>query len=330
MPLKIGLIGTGWFSKKHADMLSKMDGVQVQAICGSSVEKAELMAKDYGAKSYGQLTEMLDKEKLDAVYICVPPFAHGEIEQQLIERGIPFMVEKPLGVDVQTPKSIVDEVKKKSLITSVGYHFRYSQSVQRLKEEMENHTIGLVSGSWMGSMPQVPWWRKQEGSGGQFIEQTTHIVDLVRYIAGEVEEVYAAFGNRVMKEKFDQVTVHDIGSVTMKLESGVVAQLSNTCILPEGVSQVNMNYFTDQGMVTWQPGQVTISEPTSKVEKVFRSENPYLIENEAFLHAVRTGDTSRILSNYQDAYRTQIVTVSALESAQSGLPIKIRGIEGQV
>ncbi|MCC3355855.1 Gfo/Idh/MocA family protein [Bacillus sp. REN16] len=324
MTLKIGLVGTGWFSKMHAGLLSKMDGVKVQAICGSSKEKAELMAMDFnGINGYGRLNEMLEEEKLDAVYICVPPFAHGEIEHELIERGIPFLVEKPLGVDLQTPTSILNEIKKKSLITSVGYHFRYSQSVQHLKEEIENHTIGLISGYWMGGMPKVSWWRNQETSGGQFIEQTTHIVDLLRYIAGEVDEVYAAFGNRVMKEKFDNVTVHDIGCVTMKLKNGVVAQISNSCILPEGVSQVNMTYFTDKGMVTWQPDQVTISASTSKMQKTFRSGNPYLLESEAFLHAVRTGDTSRILSDYHDAFRTQMVTSRALESALSGLPVKI-------
>lgn len=50
MTLKIGMIGTGWFSRKHADILSKMDGVQIQAICGTSKEKAADMASDYECK----------------------------------------------------------------------------------------------------------------------------------------------------------------------------------------------------------------------------------------------------------------------------------------
>ena len=57
---------------------------------------------------------------------------------------------------------------------------------------MQDQTIGMALGRWMGGMPGVAWWRRQEGSGGQFVEQTTHIVDLLRYCAGEVTEVYAA------------------------------------------------------------------------------------------------------------------------------------------
>ncbi|MFN7250358.1 MAG: Gfo/Idh/MocA family protein [Anaerobacillus sp.] len=324
MALRIGVVGTGWFSKMHASLLSKMDDVHVQAFCGSSKEKAEKFASSFsGAKGYGNLNEMLDKEQIDAVYICVPPLVHGEIEKMLIEYGIPFLVEKPIGNDIAIPNSILAEVKKKSLITSVGYHFRYKPSVQLLKQKLENQSLGMISGYWMGEMPQVGWWRKQECSGGQFIEQTTHIVDLLRYVAGEVVEVYAAYGNRVCQNLYEEVSVHDVGTVTMKLKSGVVATISNTCILPKGVWQMNMAFFTDQGVMTWEPDRLTITESSGKKVEELNSSNPYLQESEAFLYAVRTGDRSKILSDYNDAFLTQTITCQALESANTGLPIKI-------
>lgn len=328
MTLRIGLVGTGWFSRIHAENISKLDGVKVQAICGTSKEKAEEMAADFeGAKGYGQFTEMLASERLDAVYICVPPMAHGEIEKELIDRKIPFLVEKPLDVGIEEPKLILDQIKNTSLITSVGYHFRYKQSVIKLKESLDNKTIGLVSGQWMGDMPEVAWWRKQERSGGQFIEQTTHIVDLLRYVAGEVDEVFAFYGNRVNHKKYDQVTVADVGTVSLKMKSGVVATIANTCILPKGVSQIGLSFYTDQGIIEWQPDRLNIVDPSgSKVEDV-SSDNPYIKESEAFLHAVRTGDTSGILSDYNDAYQTQLVTYAALESALTGVPIKIATID---
>ena len=91
MTLRIGIIGTGWFSKVHADILSNMDGVDVTAFVGTSLEKAAQAVRGYAAaKAYGNVEQMLDETKPDAVYICVPPFAHGEIELQLVQRGIPF------------------------------------------------------------------------------------------------------------------------------------------------------------------------------------------------------------------------------------------------
>lgn len=324
MTLHIGMIGTGFFSKMHADILSEMADVSIQSICGTTKEKAENMAADFeGAKGYSDLIEMLDATKLDAVYICVPPMAHGEIEKELIARNIPFLVEKPLAADKETAASIIAQLKDTSLITSAGYHFRYKQSVQRLKERLESTTVGLISGQWMGDMPQVYWWRKQESSGGQFIEQTTHIVDLLRYTAGEIDEVYAFYGNRVNHNNFKGVTVADVGTVSLKLKSGVVATISNTCILPGGVGNVGMNFFTDKGMVDWQPDQLTITEQSGTKTEELASDNPYRKESESFLHAVRTGDTSAILSDYLDAYQTHLVTCAALESSRKGMPIKI-------
>ncbi|PYZ92396.1 oxidoreductase [Salipaludibacillus keqinensis] len=324
MTLCIGIIGTGSFSRLHAKLLSNMKEVQVQSICGTSREKAEDMASHYeGAKGYNHLVEMLDSEKLDAVYVCVPPMAHGEIELELIGRSIPFFIEKPLGVDQQTADTIFNELDKTNLITSVGYHFRYKDSVQKLKEYLEDTSIGLITGQWMGGMPEVSWWRKQEGSGGQFNEQTTHIVDLLRYVSGEVKEIYACYGNTINHQKYEGVTVPDVGSVIIKLKNGAIANISNTCILPSSVGEIGMTFYTDKGIIKWDPDSFNIIEARSKEEKRDGIEDPYLMESEAFIYAVRTGDTTRIHSTYQDAYETHKITCSALESSLQGIPLKI-------
>lgn len=321
--VNIGIVGMGWFSGIHAKILSRMEGVQIQAICGTSKEKAAKYAFSYDSKGYGDLVEMLDGEKLDAVYICVPPFAHREIEIELINRGIPFLVEKPLSVDLELPNKVVSMLIEKPLVTSVGYHFRYRDSVALLKNELQNSTLGIMTGGWMDSMPSVPWWRNQETSGGQFIEQTTHLVDLIRYTAGEVDEVYAVYGSRSLIERYENVTVPDVGTVTLKLKSGAIANLTNTCILPNGDSKVELGFYTDKGILNIAHHGLGISKEGLKTlhKDII---DPYEKENEAFIHAVRTGDTSMILSDYEDAYKTQEVTVAALRSVQLRVPVKVR------
>ncbi|KGE20301.1 Gfo/Idh/MocA family protein [Paenibacillus wynnii] len=322
MTLKIGIIGTGWFSKVHADLLAAMDEVQVQAVCGSSKEKGEEMANQYGAAGYGDTTEMLDAENLDAVYICVPPHSHGAIERSIIRRGIPFFIEKPLGVSTEIPASLLQDIKERQLLTSVGYHFRYQDNIARLKELLRGDKVGMIVGQWMGSMPGVAWWRNQEQSGGQFTEQTTHIVDLLRYLGGEVTEVYGMFGNRVVHEQHDNVTVSDVGTVSLKLESGIVANISNTCVLPGEVSRVGLSFYNDRGLLDWNPERLLEVRSGDSTEHA-NSGDPYLAESEAFLQAVRTGDRSRILCDYEDGYKTLKVTCAAYESAKLGLPVKL-------
>ncbi|MEK8130633.1 Gfo/Idh/MocA family oxidoreductase [Paenibacillus filicis] len=321
--LQIGIIGTGWFSRTHADLLVQTQDVRLTAVLGTSQEKADQLASAYpDARGYDSLRRMLDAGRLDAVYVCVPPMSHGDIERELIQRGIPFLVEKPLGVDLELPLELAEAIRSRNLITSVGYHFRYKATLDRMKAELEGQTIAMAVGEWSGGMPQVSWWRRQEGSGGQFIEQTTHIVDLLRYTAGEVEEVYAAYANRVVHTQFEGVTVPDVGSVTLKLASGAVASLTNTCALPSGVGRTGLRLYTSGGLLDWTPDRLEVTG-TNRLEQVVDEANPYAAETDAFLHALRTGDTSRIRSDYADALRTQQVTYAALQSAASGQPVKI-------
>jgi myo-inositol 2-dehydrogenase / D-chiro-inositol 1-dehydrogenase len=321
--MKVGIIGTGYFSMFHAKILSELADVKTTAIYGTNIKKVELMASKFThAKGYDNLHSMLDAIHLDAVYICVPPMAHGEIELELIKRGIPFFVEKPLSQDNETPLTILTEIKQKSLLTSVGYHYRYSDSIAHLKSVLNDQNIGIVLGEYMGSMPKVPWWRNQASSGGQFIEQTTHIVDLLRYICGEVEEVYALFGSEILSAQDESITVADVGTVTMKLHNGIVANISNTCILPESVGKSGITLFTDQGMLDWSPKRLEITMKGLTSDYI-DTVNSYQTESEVFINAVRTGDPSKILSDYEDAYKTHKVTLAALESAMKGSPVKL-------
>jgi len=322
MSLQIGIVGTGWFGRMHAEKLAAMEGVQIAAFTGTSQEKADAAARPFaGAQGYSSIHRMLEAHKLEAVYICVPPFAHGEIELALADRGIPFLVEKPLGVDSETPARVLEAVESKGLITSAGYHFRYMEGTDRAIELLQDQQVGMALGYWMGGMPGVSWWRQMSGSGGQFVEQTTHIVDLLRYLLGEVGEVYGAYGNRIMAGVEENVTVPDVGTVTLKLASGAVATISNTCAIPAG-DRSGLHIYTNKGVLELGHNGLVYIEAGRRTEFLNRS-NPYEAENEAFLHAVRTGDASRIRSTYADACKTHQITIAANQSAQLGTPISI-------
>jgi myo-inositol 2-dehydrogenase/D-chiro-inositol 1-dehydrogenase len=318
MKLRIGFIGTGRYADKHQRILSQMEGVSVVAFCGRSKENVERAALNWPeAKAYTNVAQMLEECKLDAVYICVPPMGHGEIEMHLIERGIPFFVEKPLGIGLTDDMRILrDQVVKQNLITSVGYNWRYLDSVAKARELLQEGTVGMALGYFMGSFPQIAWWRRMNGSGGQFNEQTTHIVDLIRYLCGEIEELYAAFGKRRTHEIPEGMDIPDVGTVTLKFKSGMVATISNTCILPRG-HYTGLDLYTTSGVLEIRSDSLKEIGRDRTVE-YRNSSDPYILENSAFVHALRTGDASGILSDYGDAFRTFEVTSAANVSAAEG------------
>lgn len=320
MTLKLGFIGSGGIAQHHVKNLVQMEGVALSAFYDVDIQRAQKSASEHsGAKAFSNLDEMLDGSDLDGVYVCVPPMAHGDAENKLVERGIPFLVEKPLGIDNEVPIAIGERIKAKKLITSVGYHWRYNESASLAKQLLAESKPGMALGYWMGGMPMVPWWRVQASSGGQFVEQTTHIVDLLRYLCGEVREVYAAYALQVMGEKVEGTDVPDVGTVTLKLENGMVATISNTCLLPVG-HHVGLDIYTNNGVLELRSD--ALKEITSAGSQTHANvANPYYVEDEAFLHALRTGDTSRILSDYEDSLKTHKITIAANDSALSGKPI---------
>ena len=166
-------------------------------------------------------------------------------------RGHSFLVEKPLGTNLDTPRQILHEVKKAGLITSAGYHFRYSDATikapSRWKAGRSGWRLATGWGHAAGGLVETAGRLR-----GQFIEQTTHMVDLLRRLLGEADEVYAAFAHRAMQDIHEGVTVHDVGTATLKLRSGAVATISNTCLLPES-DKVGLDIYTEQGSSAFNP-----------------------------------------------------------------------------
>ena len=125
---------------------------------------------------------MFDKEDLDAGYICTPPFAHGDQELAACERQIPIFVEKPIATQMETADQINRAIQENGIIASVGYPWRYQDNADHARSVSAGQKIVGALGYWMGGMPGVAWWRVREQSGGQHVEQTTHIFDLCRYL----------------------------------------------------------------------------------------------------------------------------------------------------
>jgi predicted dehydrogenase len=193
--VRIGMVGAGAVAARHVRTLLAMDGVEVAAVADPALERAKELAAEAGAAAYPNHMELLAAELLDAVYICVPPFAHGAPELAVIDAGLPMFVEKPVAIDQETAAEIAARLAGQPLLTCTGYHWRWLDIFDRAAELLADRPARLVQCSWLDKVPPPPWWLRRDGSGGQTIEQTTHVLDTARGLAGEVTEVHA-FGAR--------------------------------------------------------------------------------------------------------------------------------------
>lgn len=150
---RLGFIGVGGIARRHLDVLASFDDVELVAFADPDLGRADEAAMRFGARSFAHHREMLDTQQLDAVYICIPPFAHGEPERDLIQRHMPFFVEKPVSLDLAQAKDIAAGVANANLVTAVGYHWRYLDIVDEAKSLLADNPAQLLSGYWLDSTP---------------------------------------------------------------------------------------------------------------------------------------------------------------------------------
>jgi myo-inositol 2-dehydrogenase / D-chiro-inositol 1-dehydrogenase len=127
-----------------------------------------------------------------------------------------------------------------------------------------------------------------------------------------------------LEDLHEDATVPDIGTVTLKMKNGSLAVISNTCMLPEGDSKIGIDFFHSRGILQLDQEGLTKSE-NGIVTEWKDQDSPYRLETRAFIHAVKTGDTSRIQSDYEDACKTQRAALAAVESARSGSSVRLAG-----
>jgi myo-inositol 2-dehydrogenase/D-chiro-inositol 1-dehydrogenase len=319
MAVKVGFVGTGGIAGSHLKNLKTFEDVELVAMCDVVEEKAKSRAKEFGGKTFTDFKEMFDKVDMDALYICTPPFAHGEQERIACEKGIPMFIEKPIGVTWEQCVIINEMVQRSGVITSVGYHWRYGSGAQTALEVLKGEKILGALGYWMGGMPGVHWWRVRAESGGQHVEQTTHIFDLCRYMVGSdavLVHGVACSGSMTHVPDYD---VDDISMVNILFENGAAANIASCCAM-KGWGRVKLEIFCN-GLVLDVGGGATIVNREGKAEEVAKA--PALDRDRVFIDAVKTGDASKILSPYADALETHKITMAASRSFRTGKAVDV-------
>jgi myo-inositol 2-dehydrogenase/D-chiro-inositol 1-dehydrogenase len=228
---RIGFVGAGGVAARHARILSEFDDVRLVAVTDPDQRHARAFATEYLVRVVPDLDALL-AEELDAVYVCVPPFAHGPAERAIVSAGPAMFVEKPLGRDENVPTGIAKAVAAKGVLTSVGHHWRYSQVVEKAEQLLRERPVRLVSGVWLDKVPPVGWWLARDHSGGQIIEQAVHVLDVARLLAGEVSRVCAmADGVPPTVGGSPRTDVDGATVAALRFRDGAVGTLAATCYL---------------------------------------------------------------------------------------------------
>lgn len=312
-PLRIAMVGTGGFAARHLEVLAREGAVEVAGHVSRTLAPAEAQARRYGGRAYADVDELLAHERLDAAWITVPPHAHGPIEHALIAAGVPFFVEKPLSGDRATGEAIARAVADAGLIAAVGYHWRALDTIAELRARLAaGPPVALVTGAWHSSTPPPAWWRKQASSGGQFVEQATHLLDLARHLLGEAAVTHAA-ADRRERPRFPDADVPAVGAATLRFAAGALGVFTATCLLGAS-ARVELQLMREGELITVTQGSVAYDDGRERSEVRVRAD-PVAAEDRAFLEAVRSGDGSVVICDYADALGTHALAHEVVAAA---------------
>ena len=346
MAARLGFVGAGGRTVRELLDLVQVPEAEIAALCDIDVPRCEqavqrvrdrtAQGSDEAAKEraaaldpgiYPDVHRMLDGSELDAVYVSLPPFAHGEIEHAIVDAGKAIFVEKPVAITMKEAREIDAHIKEKGVISCVGYQSRYSTAVQEARRRLQGVPIGVVIAIRLGGLPGTAWWKVQSKSGGMLIEQHTHGVDLMRYLAGEVDSVFA-FANTALLTDVEGLDIADVNAATLRFRSGAVGSIVNTCALQPGqgspqnlsgsVHIVGKNVTAQVGA-----GGATFMLPERQRQEIPAEGDPNLTMNRTFVRAVQSGDRSGILSDYADGMRTFELTYACQLSADQGQEIRL-------
>lgn len=227
--IHVAIIGGGNISETHARAIQHTEGAQIAAVYGQNHEKAARLAQLYGGRAYERLGALLKHRPLDMVVIGSPSGLHAEQGMAAAQHGLHVLVEKPIDINLARADALISECERAGVKLGVFFQDRVAPGIRTLKELIEMGRLGklhLVSA-------RVKWYRPPEyysGSrwrgthaldgGGALINQGVHTLDLLLWLLGDVERVYAK-----TLTALHRIEAEDTVVATLEFTSGVVGTL---------------------------------------------------------------------------------------------------------
>jgi UDP-N-acetyl-2-amino-2-deoxyglucuronate dehydrogenase len=336
------LIGCGRIAKRHSELLglNQISGAQLVAVCDTSLDKATLIAEIFNVNAYSDMDEMMQNETVDVAVVLTPSGLHAEHVINLSKYNKDIMVEKPMALTLDDADAMIDACARNGCRLFVIKQNRFNVPVLKMYDALQAGRFGkLVLGTvrvrWARHQPyydQANWRGTWAMDGGVLTNQASHHVDMLEWIMGDVESVFARATTALA-----DIEAEDTAVVTLKFKNGALGIIEATTatrpndlegsisVLGEKGSVVIGGFAVNQ-MQTWSFED--IQEGDQSVLKQY-SENPpnvYGFGHQAYYeHVVKCASHggNNLVDGLQG--RKSIELISAIyESVETGKEVFLR------
>ena len=231
--LSFALIGCGRIATRHAELLSSgaIKGARLAAVCDIREERAREVGEKYSVPSYTDMHEMLKAEQIDCVSVLTESGAHAGNVVELAPYGKHIVVEKPMALTLDDADAMIAACDQHNCRLFVVKQNRFNVPVRKLREALDAGRFGkLVLGT-----VRVRWCRTQEyydqdawrgtwaRDGGVLTNQASHHIDLLEWMMGDVDSVFAKSTTALV-----DIETEDTAVVVLKFRSGALGIIEAT------------------------------------------------------------------------------------------------------
>ena len=344
-PVRLAVIGAGLVGSKHAALIDAHDTCSLVGVCDVDRGRSSVADK-FNVPFYLEIEKLLENERPQGVIISTPNGHHASAAEVCARRSVHVLIDKPIADSLDAADRIVKVADEAGIQVLVGHHRRHSPFVQEARSIVSGGTLGrlvAVSMLWTLMKPADYYdvdWRCRRPSGGPTLINLVHELDSLRFICGEMLQVYAHSSSAVRK-----LDVEDSVSISISFANGAVGTVlaSDTTPSPwsyEATTGENPLYFqTDENcyhffgtlgslafpqLQLWHypyDDQRGWHHPLEKVNRSVTPADPLRSQLEHFCRVVR-GEENPIVDG-REGSRSLAVALAVLDSIQRQIPIEL-------
>ncbi len=309
---KIAVIGVGFWGRNHARVYSEIEDVELVAVCDIDRERSRSVAKKYGCRAYSDFKEMLLVEKPDAVSVCTPTTTHFEITSEVLSHGVHSLTEKPLCSTLEEAEKLRDLAHSLGLKLMPGHIERFNPAVGRIKTLIDNGVLGQII---LITARRVSRWPERIGDVGVVKDSAIHDLDIMRFLVGDVESVYAKVGN--LWHRFE-----DYAEAILHFKSGVTGFIEANWLTPRKIRSLIITGSEATASLDYISQEVVIEDFEKVLQPTVKYEEPLMRELKHFINVVLGRES--LLLTADDGVEALRICEAILKSSYKGERIYLR------
>ena len=243
-PVRVGVIGTSWYADgMHIAGLKSHPHARVKAICGRNRDRAEVIAGKYDIpKVFTDYKKMIAEGGLDAVVIATPEDLHYEMTMVALEAGLHVLCEKALALTGREASVMYRRARDAGVKHMTPFTYRWFPCYRYLKQLVDDGYLGRLFAisieywSGHGRDVKMPWRFDGRRSNGALSDLGSHMVDLARWLAGDITEVSAALAACMERQREDGTSdepANDSAVLALRFAGGATGSIALSAVSVE-------------------------------------------------------------------------------------------------